>query len=83
MQQRFGVGPEAAAASGLPAYTAGAGVRQVYLWPALIYRVTREWYAGAGAFYQRITGDGAASPVVAERGDANQLTAGLGIGYSW
>jgi outer membrane protein len=83
MQQRFGVSPEASAASGLPPYTAGAGVRQYYLWPAVIYRVTKEWYAGAGVFYQRITGDGADSPIVTQRGSANQLTAGLGIGYSW
>jgi outer membrane protein len=53
------------------------------LWPAVIYRVTKEWYAGAGVFYQRITGDGASSPIVTERGDANQLTAGIGVGYSW
>jgi MipA family protein len=83
MQQRFGVSPEASAASGLPAYSAGAGMRQYYLWPAVIYRLSKEWYAGAGAFYQRITGDGADSPIVAQRGDANQFSAGIGVGYSW
>lgn len=80
MQQRFGVSPEASAASGLPAYTAGAGVRQYYLWPALLYRMSKEWYGGAGAFWQRITGDGADSPVVMDR---SQFTAGVGLGYSW
>ena len=83
MQQRFGVSPEASAASGLPAYSASGGVRQYYLWPALIYRVSKQWYAGAGAFYQRITGDGEGSPIVAQRGDPNQLSAGIGVGYSW
>jgi outer membrane protein len=83
MQQRFGVSPEASAASGLPVYSASAGMRQYYLWPAVIYRVSKEWYAGAGAFYQRITGDGADSPIVAQRGDANQFSAGIGVGYSW
>lgn len=83
MQQRFGVSPEASAASGLPTYSASAGVRQYYLWPAVIYRVSKEWYAGAGAFYQRITGDGADSPIITQRGDANQLSAGIGVGYAW
>ncbi len=83
MQQRFGVSPEASAASGLPAYSAGAGVRQYYLWPAVIWRFAPEWYAGAGAFWQRITGDGAASPIVTQRGDRDQITAGMGLGYSW
>ena len=80
MQQRFGVSPEASAATGLPVYEAKAGVRQYYLWPAVLVRVSKEWYAGAGAFWQRITGDGAGSPVVQER---DQLTAGIGLGYSW
>jgi outer membrane protein len=83
MQQRFGVSPEASSVSGLPTYSASAGVRQYYLWPAVIYRVSKEWYAAAGAFYQRITGDGADSPIVAQRGDADQFSAGIGVGYSW
>jgi outer membrane protein len=83
MQQRFGVSPEAAAASGLPVYSASAGVRQYYLWPAVIYRVSKQWYAGAGAFYQRITGDGADSPIITQRGDPNQMSGGIGVGYSW
>ena len=80
MQQRFGVSPEAAAASGLPAYSASSGVRQYYLWPAMLMKLSREWYAGAGAFWQRIAGDGAGSPVVQKR---DQITAGIGLGYSW
>ena len=83
MQQRFGVSPEASAASGLPQYSAGAGVRQYYVWPALLFRISPQWYAGAGAFYQRITGDGAASPIVTERGERDQISAGIGLGYSW
>ncbi len=80
MQQRFGVSADGAAASGLPQYSAGAGVRQYYAWPALLLRVSKEWYAGAGAFWQRIAGDGAGSPVVREK---DQITAGVGVGYSW
>ena len=83
VQQRFGVSPEASAASGLPVYSAGAGMRQYYLWPAVIYRVSKQWYAGAGAFYQRITGEAADSPIITQRGDPSQLSAGIGVGYSW
>lgn len=83
MQQRFGVSPEASAASGLPQYSAGAGIRQCYLWPAVLVRLSKEWYTGAGGFWQRITGDGAASPIITERGERDQITAGVGVGYSW
>jgi outer membrane protein len=41
------------------------------------------WFAGAGAFYQRLTGDAADSPIVTQRGDRNQWTVGGGIGYAW
>ena len=83
MQQRFGVSPAASTASGLPVYSAGASVRQYYVWPAAIYRVSKQWYAGAGAFYQHITGDGEDSPIITQRGDPEQFSAGIGVGYSW
>ena len=83
MQQRFGVSRDASAASGLPAYEPQAGVRQYYLWPAVLMKLSKEWYAGAGAFWQRITGDGADSPIITQRGDRDQISAGIGLGYSW
>jgi outer membrane scaffolding protein for murein synthesis (MipA/OmpV family) len=48
MQQRFGVSPEASAASGLAVYSAGAD-----------------------------------SPIITQRGERDQITAGIGLGYSW
>jgi MipA family protein len=83
MQQRFGVTPAASAASGLPEFSAGADVRQVYAWPAVLVRLSDHWYGGAGAFYQRLTGGAANSPIVAQRGDRDQWTAGVGLGYGW
>lgn len=83
MQQRFGVSTEASATSGLPVYSAGAGVRQYYLWPAVMFRVAPHWYIGVGGFYQRLTGDAANSPIVTQRGARDQITAGAGIGYAW
>jgi outer membrane protein len=83
MAQRFSVTPADSAASGLPVYDAEAGMRQVFAWPAVIVRVSERWFAGTGAFYQRLTGDGADSPIVTERGSPNQWTAGFGLGYAW
>ena len=83
MQQRFGVTLAGSTASGLPAYSAGAGVRQGYLWPALLVRLDSNWYTGVGAFYQRLTGDAADSPIVVQRGSRDQWTIGAGLGYSW
>jgi MipA family protein len=83
MQQRFGVSPAASAASGLPVFSASAGIRQLYLWPALMIKLSPSWYAGGGAFWQRITGDGADSPIITQRGERDQITAGIGLGYSW
>jgi len=83
MQQRFGVTPSASVSSGLPVYSAESGVRQVYAWPAVIVRLSEHWFGGAGAFYQRLTGDAADSPIVTQRGDPNQWSAGVGVGYAW
>jgi outer membrane protein len=83
VEQRFGVTPAQSAASGLPVYTAGSGIRQIYAWPAVIVKAGQHWFVGAGMFYQRLTGDAANSPIVTQRGNPNQFTAGAGIAYVW
>jgi outer membrane protein len=82
-QTYYGVTPAGAAASGLPVYTPGSGIRQWYAWPALLVPLSPQWIVGAAAFYQRLTGDAAASPIVTQRGTPNQWTVGLGVGYAW
>ena len=82
-QAYFGVTPAGSAASGLPVYTPGSGVRQWYAWPALVVRLSDHWVGGVGVFYQRLAGPAADSPIVTQRGDRNQITAGVGIGYLW
>jgi outer membrane protein len=82
-QTYYGVTPDGAQASGLPAYTPGSGMRQWYAWPALVVRLSPTWLVGFGGFYQRLTGDAAASPIVQQRGDRNQWTYGLGAAYAW
>lgn len=83
MQTYYGVTPAGSAASGLPVYTAGSGMKNWYVWPALIWQFDKNWAAGVGAFYQRLINDATDSPVVSQRGTANQLTGGVGIGYLW
>ncbi|HEX4987052.1 MAG TPA: MipA/OmpV family protein [Burkholderiales bacterium] len=79
----YGVDTAGAAASGLPAFTPGGGLRQWYAWPAIVFRLQGPWYAGVGVFYQRIAGDPADSPIITQRGDRNQVTGGIGVGYVW
>lgn len=82
-QTFYGVTPAGSAASGLPVFSPGGGLRQWYAWPAVIFQLSPQWYAGTGLFYQRIAGDPGDSPIVTQRGDRNQLTGGVGIGYVW
>lgn len=82
-QTYYGVTTAGSAASGLATYAPGGGLRQWYAWPALLYKMSPQWMLGGGAFYQRISGDPADSPLVADRGSPNQLTTGLGLGRLW
>lgn len=79
----YGVTQAGSMASGLPVYQPGSGLRQYYAWPALIVQITPKWYGGAAVFYQRLTDKAGDSPIVTERGDANQFTWGFGLGYTW
>ncbi len=82
-QTYFGVTAADSAASGLPIYSPGGGLQQVTGWLAAIYQIDRHWYAGAMIYMQRITGSAADSPIVTQRGTANQITYGAGIAYAW
>lgn len=81
-QAYYGITPRDSRASGLPVFNPGGGLTQWYAWPAIIFQITPEWYAGGGFLYQRIVGDAADSPIV-KRGDANQWSGGVGVGYAW
>jgi outer membrane protein len=82
-QTFYGVTPAGSAASGLPVFSPGSGLRQWYAWPAVIFQVAPNWFTGVGIFYQRIAGDPGDSPIVTVRGDRNQVTGGVGTGYVW
>jgi len=82
-QTYFGVSTADALASGLPRYSPGGGVSNVYVWPALIWQFHPNWLGGAGVMYSRVTGDAGDSPIVKDRGDPNQWIGGVGVAYIW
>jgi len=82
-QTYFGVSTADALASGLPRFSPGGGVSNVYVWPALLWRFHPNWLGGAGFMYSRVTGDAGDSPVVKDRGDPNQWIGGVGVAYVW
>ena len=83
MDTYFGVTPEDSLASGLPVYRAGAGARDVRGWIVGTLHLSPRWHVGAGFLYARLLGDAADSPIVDERGNANQWIYGAGALYSW
>lgn len=79
----FGVTPLDSLASGLPVYSAGAGMRDVRGWAAAMYHLSPKWHVGAGAMYSRLLGDAADSPLVDDRGSKNQWIYGVMGLYAW
>lgn len=82
----FGVGPTSSSLSGLPQYQPGAGIKNVTL--SLVGALAlngdldrRGVLVGGVVNYERLLGSFAGSPVVAERGNANQVIATMGVGY--
>ena len=79
----FGVTPEAALASGLPAYRPGGGVHGVAAASGLSVQFDPRWGVCGFARYERLVGDAAKSPIVRELGSRNQLSGGVGLSYTF
>src|SRR6266545_1962737 len=79
----FSINAVQSAASGLPAFAAEGGVRSVGAGTQARYVWTRQWATHAFLEYERLTDDAASSPLVTQRGSANQLTIGLGATHSF
>jgi outer membrane protein len=80
MQTYFGVTPLESANSGLAAYSPGGGFKGVGAEFIGRYQFTPQWAVVGSAFYERLIGDAADSPIV-QSGDANQFTLKLGLSY--
>lgn len=80
-QTYFSVTAPGATASGLAAYDAEGGIKDVGVSVTAVYAVSDRIAVLAFGGYRRLLGDFKNSPVVAGDGDANQLSGGIGIGF--
>jgi outer membrane protein len=79
----FGVTPEASLASGLPTYRPSGGVHGVAAASGLSVQFNPRWGMFGFARYERLVGDAAKSPIVRELGSRDQLSAGVGLNYTF
>lgn len=63
--------------SGLPRFDAGSGLKSISAALAGNYSISRHWAMVANAGYGRLFGDAKSSPLVRQRGTANQFSGGL------
>lgn len=82
-QTYYSVTPVGALASGLPQFAAKGGLKDVGATLTASYQVTPRWSINAYGGYRRMLGKFADSPVVDREGNANQLSAGIGIGFAF
>jgi outer membrane protein len=74
----FGITPEQSAASGLPVFDPKGGLYSVGVGSQARYWWTPQIATHAFVEYERLTEDAAHSPLVTQRGSANQWTLGIG-----
>lgn len=79
----FSITPAQSAASGLPVYTASGGVYSYGAGAQLRYQFAPRWATIFYAEYQRLADGAADSPLVVQRGSADQLVIGLGASYDF
>ena len=83
MDTYFGVDAGDSAASGLSQFSATSGLKDIRIASMFVFHFNRNWHLGAGVMYKRLLNDAADSPVVDDRGSADQLLAVVAGIYSW
>lgn len=83
MRTYYGVTPARALASGLPAFAPDGGVRAVGVVAGITHEFTRNFGIYGYAGYDRLLGDAADSPIVRQRGSADQFSAGLALFFNF
>ena len=83
MNTYYGVTAQDSVASGLPVFRPGSSSTSADAWVGVMYLLKPNWVVGAGVYYQRLTGDAADSPIVRDRGNADQISGGVGAAYYW
>ncbi len=79
METHFGVSEAASALSGLPAFDANAGLRDVSFSAYSILSFSRRWGLFGRVLASRLTDDAADSPLVTEEGSRDQYFGGVGL----
>lgn len=79
----FGVTPAVALATGLPVYRPHSGIYAVAAASGITYALNDRWGVFGFGRYERLVGDAAKSPIVREFGSRNQLSAGVGLNYTF
>jgi outer membrane protein len=79
----FGVTPAQSAASGLPVYDPGGGLRSYGIGTQARYQWNPQWASHAFVEYSRLTDGVGNSPVVTARGAPDQAMFGFGTVYSF
>jgi outer membrane protein len=77
----FGVNADNVGTSGLPLYEADSGLNEYFVGVGGLVYLSKNWALSGGVRYSRLSGDAEDSPIVDDRGDANQWIAGLGLAY--
>lgn len=83
MDTYFSVSPAGAAASGLAPYQASGGLRDIQIAAVYMHPLSDKWVVGGGALYSHLLDDAQDSPVVDDRGSADQLIFGIGVARFW
>lgn len=81
MRPMFGITPEEAQASGYDAFSPDSGWRDVVVEPSLTVLLDDHWALTSQMTYERLLPAASRSPLVRDRGNANQVGAGLILSY--
>jgi outer membrane protein len=79
----FSIDAVQSANSGLPIYDAGGGVQSYGFGTQARYQLTPKWETHLFLEYTHLSGDAANSPLVQQRGSAEQVQVGLGASYAF
>lgn len=83
MDSFFDVSRSQALKSGYDQYEAGAGFKDVGIMLGLDYMVTEAIGVSGRVQYKRLIGDAADSPIVEDKGSADQFFTGMFLTYKW
>ena len=83
MDSFFSVTAAQALASGLAAYDAGSGIKDIGVSFGANYFISDKWSLLGSAGYEKILSDAKNSPIVAVRGSSNQFSAGVFAIYTF